>query len=235
MYKILIIEGDCNISSLLQSHIRKYDYETVVVNDFHNIMDTFRTMQPHLVLLNVTLPIFDGFYWCHQIRAESNCPIIFISDRAGEMEQIMAIENGADDYMIKPLHYDVVMAKIKGRLRRVYGEYALNISERIVTVQGLKLLPERTEIRFREEQSFLTKKEAILAELLLCKYPRAANREELLTALWDEESFIEDNTLNVNVTRLRKKFMLLGIENAIETVRGLGYRLNVTWDWNEKG
>jgi OmpR family two-component system response regulator YxdJ len=103
------------------------------------------------------------------------------------------------------------------------------MSERIVEVEGLKLYPERPELHFRNEQVLLTKKEAILAEMLLSKYPRTANREDLLSALWDDESFVEENTLNVNITRLRKKFTELGIENAIETVRGLGYRFNTTW------
>lgn len=141
----------------------------------------------------------------------------------------MAIESGADDYITKPFHYDVVMAKIKGQLRRIYGDYAPNISERIVEVEGLKLFPERPEIHFGSEQVLLTKKEAILAEMLLSKFPRTASREDLLAALWDDESFVEENTLNVNITRLRKKFNELGIENAIETVRGLGYRFNATW------
>ena len=221
MYKILIVEDDLNISSLLQSHIQKYGYEAVVAENFDDIMESFNTVKPHLVLLDVNLPKFDGFYWCRQIRHESTCPIIFISARAGEMEQIMAIT--------KPFHYDVVMAKIKGQLRRIYGDYAPNISERIVEVEGLKLFPERPEIHFGSEQVLLTKKEAILAEMLLSKFPRTASREDLLAALWDDESFVEENTLNVNITRLRKKFNELGIENAIETVRGLGYRFNATW------
>ena len=229
MYKILIVEDDPNISSLLQSHIQKYGYDAVVTENFDDIMESFNAVKPHLVLLDVNLPKFDGFYWCRQIRHESTCPIIFISARAGEMEQIMAIESGADDYITKPFHYDVVMAKIKGQLRRIYGDYAPNISERIVEVEGLKLFPERPEIHFGSEQVLLTKKEAILAEMLLSKFPRTASREDLLAALWDDESFVEENTLNVNIARLRKKFNELGIENAIETVRGLGYRFNATW------
>ncbi|CAG9614054.1 DNA-binding response regulator [Bacillus sp. AFS018417] len=229
MYKILIVEDDPNISSLLQSHIQKYGYEAIVADNFDDIMISFNNVKPHLVLLDVNLPKFDGFYWCRQIRHESTCPIVFISARAGEMEQIMAIESGADDYITKPFHYDVVMAKIKGQLRRIYGDYAPSMSERIVEVEGLKLYPERPELHFRNEQVLLTKKEAILAEMLLSKYPRTANREDLLSALWDDESFVEENTLNVNITRLRKKFTELGIENAIETVRGLGYRFNTTW------
>ncbi|OQR55955.1 response regulator transcription factor [Bacillus sp. CDB3] len=229
MYKILIVEDDPNISSLLQSHIQKYGYKAVVADNFDDIMAAFNSLKPHLVLLDVNLPKFDGFYWCRQIRHESNCPIIFISARAGEMEQIMAIESGADDYITKPFYYDVVMAKLKGQLRRMYGDYAPNISERIVEVEGLKLYPERPEIHFGNEQVLLTKKEAILAEMLLSKHPRTANRDDLLAALWDDERFVDENTLNVNITRLRKKFHELGIENAIETLRGLGYRFNATW------
>ncbi|MHA4412503.1 response regulator transcription factor [Bacillus cereus] len=230
MYKILIVEDDLNIASLLQSHIQKYGYEANIVDNFDNIIDIFNKTRPHLVLLDVNLPKYDGFYWCRQIRHESTCPIIFISARAGEMEQILAIESGADDYITKPFHYDVVMAKIKGQLRRIYGDYAPNISERIVVVEGLKLLPERPEIHFQGKEVFLTKREAVLADELLSKYPRTVSREDLLTALWDEESFIEENTLNVNITRLRKKFKELGIENSIETVRGLGYRFKAVWN-----
>ena len=229
MYKILIVEDDPNISSLLQSHIQKYGYIAVVADNFDDIMGSFNKLKPHLVLLDVNLPKFDGFYWCRQIRHESNCPIIFISARAGEMEIIMAIECGANDYITKPFHYDVVMAKLKGQLRRIYGDYALNISKRIVEVEGIKLYPERPEIHFGNEQVLLTKNEAILAEMLLSKHPRTANREDLLTALWDDERFVDENTLNVNITRLRKKFHELGIENAIEALRGLGYRFNAPW------
>ncbi|MGE0979167.1 response regulator transcription factor [Bacillus cereus] len=230
MYKILIVEDDLNIASLLQSHIQKYGYEANIVDNFDNIIDIFNKTRPNLVLLDVNLPKYDGFYWCRQIRHESTCPIIFISARAGEMEQILAIESGADDYITKPFHYDVVMAKIKGQLRRIYGDYAPNISERIVVVEGLKLLPERPEIHFQGKEVFLTKREAVLADELLSKYPRTVSREDLLTALWDEESFIEENTLNVNITRLRKKFKELGIEDSIETVRGLGYRFKPVWN-----
>jgi len=230
MYKILIVEDDLNIASLLQSQIQKYGYEANIVDNFDNIIDIFNKTRPHLVLLDVNLPKYDGFYWCRQIRHESTCPIIFISARAGEMEQILAIESGADDYITKPFHYDVVMAKIKGQLRRIYGDYAPNISERIVVVEGLKLLPERPEIHFQGKEVFLTKREAVLADELLSKYPRTVSREDLLTALWDEESFIEENTLNVNITRLRKKFKELGIEDSIETVRGLGYRFKAVWN-----
>ncbi|MCU4991508.1 response regulator transcription factor [Bacillus cereus] len=230
MYKVLIIEDDSNIASLLQSHIQKYGYEVVVVDDFDNVMESFYEVRPHIVLLDVNLPKFDGFHWCRQIRHESTCPVIFISARAGEMEQIMAFESGADDYMTKPFHYDVVMAKLKGQLRRNYGEYASNVTERVVEVYGLKVYTERPELHFEQEQVHLTKKEAILAEILLSKYPRTTRREELLSAIWDEKSFIEENTLNVNITRLRKKFSAIGIQNAIEAINGLGYRLKVSWN-----
>jgi two-component system, OmpR family, response regulator YxdJ len=229
MYKIMIVEDDHSIATLLSSHIEKYGYEAMIVDDFDTVFEQFEHHAPHVVLLDVNLPKFDGYYWCRKIRQVSTCPIIFISARAGEMEQVMAIESGADDYITKPFYYDVVMAKIKGQLRRVYGSYAPSMDERLVELEGLKLYPERPELHFRDEQILLTKKEAILVEALLSKYPKTATRDALLSKLWDDESFVEENTLNVNIARLRKKFSDLGMEEAIETVRGLGYRLNVTW------
>ncbi|GGE76287.1 response regulator transcription factor [Priestia taiwanensis] len=229
MYKIMIVEDDQSIATLLSSHIEKYGYEAIAVDNFETVFEQFEQQAPHLVLLDVNLPKFDGYYWCRKIRQISTCPIIFISARAGEMEQVMAIESGADDYITKPFYYDVVMAKVKSQLRRVYGSYAPSMDERLVELEGLKLYPERPELHFRDEQILLTKKEAILVEALLSKYPKTATRDALLSKLWDDESFVEENTLNVNIARLRKKFTDLGMEEAIETVRGLGYRLNVTW------
>jgi two-component system, OmpR family, response regulator YxdJ len=229
MYKIMIVEDDHSIATLLSSHIEKYGYEAIIVNDFDHVYEQFEQEGPHIVLLDVNLPKFDGYYWCRKIRQVSTCPIIFISARAGEMEQVMAIESGADDYITKPFYYDVVMAKVKSQLRRVYGSYAPSMDERLVELEGLKLYPERPELHFRDEQILLTKKEAILVEALLSKYPKTATRDALLSKLWDDESFVEENTLNVNIARLRKKFTDLGMEEAIETVRGLGYRLNITW------
>ncbi|GIP32209.1 response regulator transcription factor [Paenibacillus sp. J2TS4] len=233
MYKIMIVEDDPKISELLQSYIEKYGDEGLVVNDFQRVLDVFIEAQPHVVLLDINLPSFDGYYWCRQIRTVSTCPILFISARSGEMDQVRAIENGADDYITKPFHYEVVMAKIRSQLRRVYGDYAAQMSERTVEKSGLTLYPERMELHLKGGMVPLTKKETVLIETLLERCPRIVSREIILDKLWDDYTYIDDNTLSVNITRIRKKLAELGIEDALETVRGVGYRLNIVWEEKE--
>ncbi|MUV37115.1 Response regulator ArlR [Lentibacillus sp. JNUCC-1] len=230
MTKIMIIEDDPKIASHLKSYIEKYEFDVAIVEDFEHIMGSFVKHQPQLVLLDINLPYFDGYYWCRQIRKESICPVIFISARTGEMDQVMAIENGGDDYITKPFHSDVVMAKIRSQLRRAYGEYARNRGERILEMGGLQLFPERFELRFGGQTVLLTKNESDIMATLLERHPRVAGREDLLEKLWDEQTYVDENTLNVNITRVRKKFQELGIEGAVETVRGAGYRLRPTWE-----
>lgn len=229
MQKIYIVEDDPALAELLEKTIQKYDYETKVAVDFQNILEDFEKFAPHLVLLDINLPSFDGFYWCRQLRQISTCPIIFISARVGEMDQIMALENGGDDFITKPFHPEIVLAKVRSQLRRAYGEYAPELKERTIAESGLVLYPERLELHFKERIQTLSKNEAYIIEMLLDRYPRVAGREDLLETIWDEFAFVDDNTLNVNVTRVRKQLQELGIQDAIETVRGVGYRLHVTW------
>ncbi|WP_112180503.1 MULTISPECIES: response regulator transcription factor [Paraliobacillus] len=229
MEKIMIVEDDMKIAEFLSSYMKKYGYQVTVAKDFERILDTFRDVQPKLLLLDINLPSYDGYYWCRQIRKESICPVIFISARTGEMDQVMALENGGDDFITKPFHPDIVMAKIRSQMRRAYGEYATKYEERVVTQGDLHFYPERLELRFKNEVTALTKKETDIIETLLERYPRVAGRQDLLEKLWDDQAYVDENTLNVNITRVRNKFQALGIENAVETVRGAGYRLNVTW------
>ncbi|MFL8734647.1 response regulator, partial [Clostridioides difficile] len=224
-----IVEDDISISTLLKDYIEKYGFEVIVEENFDDIMITFESFKPHLVLLDVNLPKFDGFYWCRCIRQQSNLPIIFISARDGNVDQIRALESGADDYITKPFYYDVVMAKIKSHIRRVYGEYSPKIDERIVELDGLKFYPERLELELNGENLIITKKEGILIECLIKRYPKVVSRDYLLEKIWDDIEFVEENTLNVNVSRIRKRFEELGIDNAVQTVRGLGYKLNKNW------
>jgi len=229
MQKIMIVEDDTKIAEYLSSYIKKYGYETIVASDFERIVETFREANPDLLLLDINLPSYDGYYWCRQIRKESICPVIFISARTGEMDQVMAIENGGDDFITKPFHPDIVLAKIRSLLRRAYGEYATKQEERVLSQDGLSLYPERFELQFGNKMTQLTKKERDIIESLLTRYPRVSGRQDLLEKLWDEEAYVDENTLNVNMARVRKKFLELGIEDAVETVRGAGYRLRVTW------
>ena len=145
------------------------------------------------------------------------------------MDQVMALENGGDDFITKPFHPEIVMAKIRSQLRRAYGEYASQVQERILELQGLKLFTERLELSFRNQTILLSKKETDIIESLLERYPRVAGREDLLEKLWDEQVYVDENTLNVNIARVRKKFEEVGLSGLVETVRGAGYRLIVTW------
>lgn len=229
METILIIEDDPKIAHHLKTFIEKYGLQAVIANDFDHIIEQFHKEKPDLVLLDINLPKFDGYYWCRQIRLVSICPIIFISARTGEMDQVMALENGGDDFITKPFHADIVMAKIRSQLRRAYGAYSAKHQEQILELKGLSLYPERLELHFAGQELRLTKKETDILEHLIDRYPRVAGREDLLERLWDDQAWVDENTLNVNIARVRKKLQELGIEQAIETVRGTGYLLNVTW------
>ncbi len=226
---IYIVEDDTSISTLLKDYMNKYGFEAVIVENFNNIMEEFDELTPSVVLLDVNLPKFDGFYWCTKIRQKSNVPIIFISARDSGMDQIRALESGADDYITKPFYYDVVIAKIKSYIRRTYGEYSPKLDERIVELDGLKFYPERLELKYKSKDLVITKKEGILLECLMKKYPKVVSRDYLLEKIWDDIEFVEENTLNVNVSRIRKRLYDLGIEDGVQTVRGVGYKLNKTW------
>ena len=229
-YKILIIEDDIDIGTLLKEYLDKYNLDARIVKDFDNVMTDFEEYEPNIVLLDINLPKFDGFYWCKKIRQKSNIPIIFISARDSGMDQIMALESGADDYITKPFDVGVVIAKIKSCIRRAFGDYASKAKEEIVEVSLLKFYPERLEVEFKGKSLVLTKREGILLEYLMKKYPKVVNRDFLLEKIWDDIDFVEENTISVNISRIRKRLQSLGIENGIETIRGVGYRLNKTWE-----
>lgn len=229
MYRILIVEDDAKISSILQSCMEKYGFGAQTVQRFDEVTGEFLAYDPHLVLLDIHLPYFDGFYWCRQIRLRSNAPIVFISARSGEMDQVMAIENGADDYVTKPIHVDLLMAKIRAALRRAYGEYAASGAgpehPETIAWESLTLHMGRSELEYGGKRVTLTRNERLLAAALLRARDRVVSREDLLESLWDDAEFVDDNTLTVNVTRLRKKLDELGLPRSIDTVRGQGYRL----------
>ncbi|AIQ72706.1 MULTISPECIES: response regulator transcription factor [Paenibacillus] len=230
METILIIEDDAKLASLLSTYLSKYGFLTIIVEDFNRVLETFNESSADLILLDVNLPKYDGFYWCRQIRSLSLCPILFISARDSGMDQVMALENGGDDYITKPFHYEVVLAKIRSHIRRAYGSYSQTQEEHKLQSGGLILYPERYVIQYDGHTSELTQKEAVLLEALLLKEGRVVNRERLLDLMWKDQHFIDDNTLNVYITRVRKKLKDLGLGDIVETVRGAGYRLNVSKD-----
>lgn len=229
MYKIFIIEDDEKIVSLTKDKLERYGYIVSAAKDFSNIKREFLEVDPHLVLLDINLPNYDGFFWCREIRTVSNVPIIFISARFSDMDQVMAIENGGDDYIIKPFSFDLLLAKVKGVIRRTYGEYKQNDSKDIYEVEGLYLYKTQNAIEWHNNKIELSKREFALLYILLSNLGDIVSRETLLEELWDDMDFVDDNTLSVNIARLRRRLEDLGIKDAIETKRGQGYSMVKTW------
>ncbi len=223
-HRIYIVEDDRKIAEMLAGMLAKYQYDTKIVEDFDSISKEAQEWDPHLILLDINLPTYDGYFWCRELRQVTTCPIIFVSARTSEMDQVFAIENGGDDYITKPFHYEIVLAKIKSHIRRSFGEYALKQEERTVKLGKHTLYMERLELESRGTLIPLQKKECVILELLFSQYPKVVSREQLLEELWDDQSFVDENTLNVNMTRVRKKLQDYEIRSSIETVRGAGYR-----------
>ncbi|ASS66675.1 MULTISPECIES: response regulator transcription factor [unclassified Paenibacillus] len=233
MYRITIVEDDDKIAEQLAGALERYGFQPQRAARFKDLNEDFREHEPHLVLMDINLPYFDGFYWCRQFRQHSKAPVLFISARSGEMDQVMAIENGGDDYVTKPIHLDLLMAKIKSALRRAYGEYstaadaaASGDAEQAVAMGALGLDASRSLLEWQGGCVELTKNERLLAQSLMEGGGRIVSRDSLLENLWDDTSFVDDNTLTVNVTRLRRKLEEIGLGGVLETVRGQGYRLN---------
>jgi len=229
MFKIFIVEDDKQLVTLLVDQLHKFGFNTQSVENFDFVLNQFETFSPHLVLLDVNLPKFDGYYWCRQIRKVSTCPIIFISARDGKMDQVMALENGADDYITKPFDYDIAVAKINSQLRRAYGEFSSSQDERRIDIEGLILDVERFTLSYQNHKVEISHTEARILEELMRKSEKVVSRDRLLEKIWDDQVFVDDNTLNVYITRVRKKLAALTIEDAVQTIRGQGYRLFPNW------
>ncbi len=221
--RIFMVEDEPKLAGLMARHLERYGHEVVTAERFHDLRQEFLDSAAGLVLLDVNLPHFDGFYWCRQIRSVSRVPIIFVTARGADMDQVLAVEHGADDYLVKPFSLDVLTAKVRAHLRRTYGEY----SSGQPSGHGLSLDPLRLQVTWGGKETGLTRNEALLLEALLAADGRVVSRQRLLDALWDESEFIDDNTLTVNVTRLRRRLAALGLESTVHTVRGEGYRLEL--------
>lgn len=224
-YRIMIVEDDAKISDILAGELRRYDFDVVEVGGDANVKEAYMTYRPHLILLDINLPRYDGFYWCRQLRTVSKVPILFISARSDDLDQVRALEHGGDDYITKPFNLELVVAKVRSSLRRAYGEYAGGGDDSLLYVSGLALNKATNEISCGGRTVELTPREFRLLECLARRAGQIVTRTELLEALWDDVEFVDDNTLTVNVTRVRRRLAELGLEDAIETKRGQGYRL----------
>lgn len=225
-YKIMIIEDDMVIADLLQSHLCKYGFAPYCSRKFEMLDEECKKIEPHLILMDITLPFYDGYYWCHKMRKFTSCPIIFISARNADSDQVLAMRNGGDDYVTKPFSMDVLIAKIDAQLRRAYGEYASAGQDQILFADCTFSM-NKLQITRKNQSVELTKNEALVIRCLFEKAPDVVTREELLNQIWDEDCFVEENTLNVAISRIRKRMEEISSKIDIKAVRGVGYRMGV--------
>ena len=207
-YTILIVEDDDTIARLVSDRLSRWGMETVVVEDFSAVLDTFVKVQPHLVLLDISLPFCNGYHWCEEIRRLSKAPIVFLSSASDNLNIVMAMNMGGDDFIAKPFDLEVLTAKVAFLEHR---GALLRLGDPVLT--------------YRDKRVELTRNEYKILQLLMENKGRVLSRELLMKHLWESESFIDDNTLTVNVARLRKKLEEMGLEDFIVTKKGLGYRV----------
>ncbi|MBU3214655.1 response regulator transcription factor [Clostridium estertheticum] len=220
MYKILIVEDDPTISSILKNQLCKWGYEAEIIFDFNNVIDEFIKYDPQLVILDITLPFYNGFHWCMEIRKISRIPIIFASSASDNMNLIMAINMGADDFIAKPFDLNVIVAKIQALLRRTYSfQGQVNILESDGAVLNLGELT----LTYKNDKLDLSKNEFKILQILLENKNNVVSRDDIMRKLWESDSFIDDNTLTVNVTRFRKRLEDIGLKEFIRTKKGIGY------------
>ncbi|MDI3116150.1 response regulator transcription factor [Clostridioides difficile] len=221
MFKIMVVEDDVSLKNIIAKCLTKWGYDVHQIENLENIIEEFKNYNPELVLLDINLPFYDGFHWCNEIRKISKVPIIFISSRNSNMDVIMGVNLGADDYIQKPFSVDVLVAKVNALLRRTYN-FVDNNSNQIIH-NGVTLDLSTATINYEDNTIELTKNEIkILHELMKYK-GQIVSRNKLMKKLWDNDWFVDDNTLTVNVNRIRSKLNEIGLEDFIETKRGLGY------------
>lgn len=220
MYRLMIVEDDLGIAEAVAEQASAWDFEVRAVSDFRGVLREFAEFSPHIVLLDISLPFYDGYYWCAEIRRASKVPIIFISSASDNMNIIMAMNLGADDFIAKPFDMSVLMAKVQALLRRTY-DFAAGVP--VIEHRGALLNTADGTLIFNGEQISLTQNELRILACLMENKGRTVSRERLMERLWNTDSFVDENTLTVNVNRLRKKLDAAGLEGFIATKFGVGY------------
>lgn len=222
MYRIFLVEDDETIARLIKKHLEKWEYEVSTVQDFGNVLGEFAVCDPQLVLLDIKLPFYNGHYWCTQIRQVSKVPIIFLSSVSDNMNIVMAMNMGADDFIPKPFDLEVLTAKVQALLRRSY-DFAGSSS--MLEHKGMLLNLSDATLLYQEQKVELTKNELKILQTLIENKMQVVTRETLMTRLWESDMYVDENTLSVNVNRLRKKLTSIGLEDSILTKKGIGYQI----------
>ena len=218
--KILIVEDDMTIAKVLAAHLEKWGYETRCAENFKNIMNDFLDFEPQLLMLDIGLPFFNGFHWCQEIRKVSQVPIMFLSSLDDNMNIVMAMNMGGDEFIEKPFDLNVVTAKVQALLRRTY---AFQGSSNLLEHDGIMLNLGDATVLYQDQKVELTKNEFRILQILFERAGKIVSRDEIIERLWDSDEFIDDNTLTVNVARLRKKLESVGRKDMIRTKKGIGY------------
>lgn len=226
MRRIMVIEDDMQLRKQLCQILEGYGYQVFAVQEFDRVEELFLQERPELVILDINLPQYDGNYFCRIFRRYGNTPIIVTSARNSEMSQILSIELGADEYIVKPFTIELFLAKVNALVRRIYGDYA-DIPCDARKQERIQLNERSFKISVNGTTCELSKNEFKLIKVFLLKRNQVITREELLEELWDQSNFVDDNTLTVNITRLRTKLALLGLDDIIKTKRGVGYILDI--------
>ena len=216
------MEDDETIARLIKKHLEKWEYEVSIVQDFGNVLVEFAACDPQLVLLDIRLPFYNGYHWCTQIRQASKVPIIFLSSVSDNMNIVMAMNMGADDFIPKPFDLEVLTAKVQALLRRSY-DFAGSSS--MLEHKGMLLNLSDATLLYQEQKVELTKNELKILQTLIENKTQVVTRETLMTRLWESDMYVDENTLSVNVNRLRKKLTSIGLEDSILTKKGIGYQI----------
>lgn len=222
MYKIFLVEDDETIAKMVKNHLEKWDYEVRIAQKFDRIMAEFADYEPQLVLMDIGMPFYNGYHWCTQIRKVSNVPVVFLSSAADNMNIVMAVTMGADDFIAKPFDMQVLTVKIQAILRRSY-DFAGNSS--VLEHRGAMLNISEAELSYEGESLELTKNELKILQTLFENKASIVTRDTLMTKLWESDTYVDENTLSVNVNRLRKKLASIGLSDFIITKKGIGYKL----------
>ncbi len=222
MYRIFIVEDDEIIARSIKNHLLSWDYEVQCVKDFSKVLQEFISFDPQLVLMDITLPFFNGYHWCGEIRKISKIPVVFLSSASDNMNIVMAVNMGADDFIAKPFDLDVLTVKIQAMLRRSYD---FTGTSSVLEHKGAMLSLTEATLTYQEEKIELTKNDLKILQVLMENKEKVVSRDTLMTKLWESDSYVDENTLSVNMNRLRKKLEAIGLCNFIMTKKGIGYRL----------
>lgn len=220
MYKVFLAEDDDGIANAIIKRLSEWEFEVRRADNYRDVMEEFKEFEPHIVMLDISLPFYNGFHWCSEIRQISKCPVVFISSASDNLNIVTAMNMGGDDFIAKPFDLSVMVAKIQAILRRSY-DFAENIG--VITHKGAVLNTADATLKFNGEKIDLTKNEYRIMETLLENKGKVVSRERLMNRLWETDSFVDENTLSVNIARLRKKLEQAGLHDFITTKIGMGY------------